>query len=231
MENTENKKIALYARVSTSMQQNGLDSQKRALEEWCKRKELKSYLIYEDENQSGTKYSRPGLDKMMADVRAGLISTVVVYSFSRFARSTTHLLNALSEFQKIGVSFNSITEQLDTNSPLGKAFFTILAALSVLERDLIAERVRNGLIAARARGAKIGRNKTRPSLLIRALLASGMSHRNVARTLKISHGSVSLEARELKAEKKLQLQNSTEPTVTENNETQELKQPAFEPLV
>lgn len=193
MENTENKKIALYARVSTSMQQNGLDSQKRALEEWCKRKELKSYLIYEDENQSGTKYSRPGLDKMMADVRAGLISTVVVYSFSRFARSTTHLLNALSEFQKIGVSFNSITEQLDTNSPLGKAFFTILAALSVLERDLIAERVRNGLIAARARGAKIGRNKTRPSPLIRALLASGMSHRNVARTLKISHGSVSLD--------------------------------------
>ena len=193
MENTENKKIALYARVSTSMQQNGLDSQKRALEEWCKRKELKSYLIYEDENQSGTKYSRPGLDKMMADVRAGLISTVVVYSFSRFARSTTHLLNALSEFQKIGVSFNSITEQLDTNSPLGKAFFTILAALSVLERDLIAERVRNGLIAARARGAKIGRTKTRPSPLIRALLASGMSHRNVARTLKISHGSVSLD--------------------------------------
>ena len=198
----EDKKIALYARVSTSMQQNGLDSQKRALEEWCKRKDIKGYLIYEDENVSGTKYSRPGLDKMMADVRAGHISTVVVYSFSRFARSTTHLLNALSEFQSLGVNFSSITEQLDTNSPLGKAFFTILAALSVLERDLIAERVRNGLIAARARGAKIGRAKTRPSALIRALLHSGMSHRKIAATLKVSHGSVSLERREMRDEKK-----------------------------
>ena len=142
----ENKKIALYARVSTSMQQNGLASQKRALEEWCKQKGVMGYLIYEDENISGTKASRPGLDKMMADVRAGGISTVVVYSFSRFARSTTHLLNALSEFQSLGVNFSSITEQLDTNSPLGKAFFTILAALSVLERDLIAERVRKLVI-------------------------------------------------------------------------------------
>ena len=202
-----NKKIALYARVSTAMQQNGLDSQKRALEDWCKRKEITGYLIYEDENQSGTKYSRPGLDKMMADVRAGHISTVVVYSFSRFARSTTHLLNALSEFQKIGVGFNSITEQIDTNSPLGKAFFTILAALSVLERDLIAERVRNGLAAARARGAKIGRAKTRPSELIRALLKSGMSHRAAAKVAGCSHGSISLERKEMREEeKKLKLE-------------------------
>jgi DNA invertase Pin-like site-specific DNA recombinase len=189
----EIKKTALYARVSTSMQQNGLASQKRALEEWCKQKGIMGYLIYEDENISGTKASRPGLDKMMADVRAGYISTVVVYSFSRFARSTTHLLNALSEFQSLGVNFSSITEQLDTNSPLGKAFFTILAALSVLERDLIAERVRNGLANARALGKKIGRAKTRPSELIRRLLQSGMSHRAIAKTLKISHGSVSLE--------------------------------------
>jgi DNA invertase Pin-like site-specific DNA recombinase len=121
---------------------------------------------------------------------------------SRFARSTTHLLNALSEFQSLGVNFSSITEQLDTNSPLGKAFFTILAALSVLERDLIAERVRNGLANARALGKKIGRAKTRPSELIRRLLQSGMSHRAIAKTLKISHGSVSLERRELKAEQK-----------------------------
>jgi site-specific DNA recombinase len=78
----EIKKTALYARVSTSMQQNGLASQKRALEEWCKQKGIMGYLIYEDENISGTKASRPGLDKMMADVRAGYISTVVVYSFS-----------------------------------------------------------------------------------------------------------------------------------------------------
>jgi DNA invertase Pin-like site-specific DNA recombinase len=196
------KKVFLYLRVSTAMQHSGLEAQKRALEEWCKKKDITGYLIYEDENQSGTKSSRPALDKMMKDVRAGGASTVVVYSFSRFARSTTHLLSALEEFNKLGVNFCSITEQLDTNSPLGKAFFTILAALATLERDLIAERVRNGLANARAKGKKIGRTKTRPSDLIRALLKSGMSHRNIAKTLNISHGSVSLEKKVFLAEEK-----------------------------
>ena len=65
-------------RVSTAMQHSGLEAQKRALEEWCKKKEITGYIIYEDENQSGTKSSRPALDKMMKDVRAGGASTVVV---------------------------------------------------------------------------------------------------------------------------------------------------------
>jgi DNA invertase Pin-like site-specific DNA recombinase len=187
------KVTALYCRVSTALQSSGLEAQKRALEEWCKRKEITGYRIYEDENQSGTKSSRPALDKMMADVRAGGISTVIVYSFSRMARSTKHLLSALEEFKNLGVSFCSVTEQVDTNSPLGIAFFTILACLAQLERDLIVERVKNGLANARAKGKKIGRAKTRPSELIRALLKSGMSHRNISRTLNISNGSVSLE--------------------------------------
>jgi hypothetical protein len=72
--------------------------------------EVTGYQVYEDENQSGTKNSRPALDKMMADVREGRIETVLVYSFSSFARSTTHLLSALEEFRKLGVKFVSITE-------------------------------------------------------------------------------------------------------------------------
>jgi DNA invertase Pin-like site-specific DNA recombinase len=197
------KTVALYLRTSTLMQNSGLESQRRALEEWCKRKGITGYLIYEDEGHSGKKNSRPALDKMMLDVRGGRIGAVVVYSFSRFARSTTHLLNALSEFQSLSVNFHSITEEVDTNSSMGKAFFTILAALATLERDLIAERVRNGLANARAKGKKIGRAKTRPSELIRRLLQSNMSHRKIAATLKISHGSVSLEKKCIKAEEAL----------------------------
>ena len=201
------------------MQHSGLEAQKRALEEWCKRKGVTGYRVYEDENQSGTKNSRPALDQMMRDVRSGNISTVIVYSFSRFARSTTHLLSALEEFKKLSVNFCSITEEVDTNSPLGKAFFTILAALAQLERDLIAERVRNGLANARAKGKHIGRMKTRPSELIRALLKSDMSHREIARTLKISHGSVSLEKKLMKAEEEAQKQKSgSNPSAQTNAE-------------
>jgi DNA invertase Pin-like site-specific DNA recombinase len=62
---------------------------------------------------------------MMNDVRNGQISNVLVYSFSRYARSVTHLLRALEEFRKLNVGFISITESIDTNTPLGSAVFTL----------------------------------------------------------------------------------------------------------
>jgi DNA invertase Pin-like site-specific DNA recombinase len=88
----------------------------------------------------------------MADCRAGLISSVVVFSFSRFARSTTHLLDALQEFNKHKIGFVSITEQIDTQTPMGRTLCTILAAIGELERNLIRERIMSGLKNAAAKG-------------------------------------------------------------------------------
>lgn len=198
------KKIAVYARVSTSDQKFGMESQVRALKEYCEQNKIENYELYADENFSGAKVSRPSLDRMMVAVRNREISTVVVYSFSRFARSTSHLLGALEEMKKYETEFISLTERIETNSPMGRAFFTVIAAIAQLERELIVERVKNGLKNARAKGKHIGRVKTRPSPLIRALLKSGMSHRNISRTLKISHGSVSLEKKEMLQEEKVQ---------------------------
>jgi DNA invertase Pin-like site-specific DNA recombinase len=195
-----NNRTVCYARVSTLDQSSGLESQVRVLKEYCEKNSIMDVEFFTDEGVSGTKSSRPALDRMMNAVEAGGISTIIVYSFSRFARSTTHLLNALSFFKSKGVQFVSLTEKIDTNSPVGIAIFSILASISQLERDLIADRVRNGLRNARAKGIHIGRVKTRPSELIRRLLQSGMSHRKIAATLKISHGSVSLEKAELKRE-------------------------------
>ena len=87
----------------------------------------------------------------MAAVENDKISGVVVYSFSRFARSTTHLLNALQIFKRKGVHFVSLTETIDTNSAAGTAIFSILTSISQLERDLIADRVKIGLANARAK--------------------------------------------------------------------------------
>lgn len=195
------KKTALYCRVSTGNQSTGLEAQVRALREYCNRNSVAEYLIYEDENQSGIKHSRPALDRMMRDVREGLIDKVIVYSFSRYARSVTHLLRALEEFKKLSVGFVSITESIDTNTPLGSAVFTILGAVAQLERDLIAERVRNGLANAKAKGVRIGRLKTRDSDLIRKLKARGMTYRQIAQIAGCSPGAVSAEVRAMKSER------------------------------
>jgi len=202
------KKIALYCRVSTGNQSTGLEAQVRALRDYCSRNQISDYVIYEDENQSGVKQSRPSLDRMMKDVRSGFIEKVIVYSFSRYARSVTHLLRALEEFKKINVGFVSITESIDTNTPLGAAVFTILGAVAQLERDLIAERVRNGLANAKAKGIRIGRLKTRDSDLIRKLRASGMTYRQISIIAKCSAGAVSTEIRCIKAEAEKQRQEA-----------------------
>ena len=194
------KKVALYCRVSTGNQSSGLEAQVRALRDYCTRNNITDYVIYEDENQSGVKQSRPALDRMMKDVRDGFVGKVIVYSFSRYARSVTHLLRALEEFKKSDVGFVSITESIDTNTPLGSAVFTILGAVAQLERDLIAERVRNGLANAKAKGIHIGRIKMRDSDLIRKLLSSKMTYREIARIAKCSTGAVSAEVRAIKTE-------------------------------
>ena len=195
------KKVALYARVSTDQQSGGLESQIRALREHCDRNGITEYELFTDENVSGAKVSRPSLDRMMTLIKQKEFSTLIVYSFSRFARSTTHLLSALEEMKKSETEFISITEKIETSSPMGRCFFTVIAAIGQLERELIVERVKNGLRNAKLKGKQIGRKKTRNSELIRSLLNSGMTLRATAKVANCSHGSVSLERAIMKKEK------------------------------
>lgn len=195
-----NKKVCLYARVSTDQQATGLESQVRALKDYCRLNGIENYELFADENQSGTKASRPALDRMMAAVRNDETECVVVYSFSRYARSTTHMLAGLEDMKKHNTNFVSLTEKVDTSSPIGKAMFVIISAIATLERDLIAERVRNGLANARAKGKLIGRKKMRDSDLIRKLLKSGLTYRAISVIAKCSHGSVHQEKLSVKKE-------------------------------
>jgi DNA invertase Pin-like site-specific DNA recombinase len=190
-----NRITVLYCRVSTQDQVGGLESQIRTLKEFCEKNSITNYQLFTDHGISGAKISRPALDSMMALVRKGGVERVLVYSFSRFARSVTHLLSALEEFRAKDCSFTSYTENVDTNSPMGRAFFTVIAAISQLERELIQERVKNGLKNAKMKGVQIGRKKTRPSEMIRALLKKGLPYRTIASVCGTSHGSVGLEKR------------------------------------
>lgn len=195
------KKTFLYIRVSTLDQAQGAESQARALNEWCTRNNIIDFETFTDHGVSGAKESRPALDKMMERVKNLEAEQVIVFAFSRFARSTMHLLKGLQIFKDCKTRFVSITEQIDTDSSMGVAMFTILGSLAQLERSMIQERVKAGMRNAKAKGKIIGRVRKRNDALIHSLLDAGLSFREIARISKCSHGSVSASKKELLAKK------------------------------
>lgn len=137
-----------YARVST--QEQNLDLQKDALTRaGCER-------IMEDV-ASGKAQHRSGLEQLRQVLRRG--DVLVVWRLDRLGRSLRHLIDLLSELEHDGVGFQSLQESIDTTSPGGKLVFHIFGALAEFERNLIRERTKAGLQAARARGRKGGRPK------------------------------------------------------------------------
>lgn len=154
-----------YARVSTDQQDHSLqiDALNRAGVD----------RIF-TEAASGTRADRPVLKEALEFARSG--DTVVVYSLSRLARSIRHLLDVAEDLQKRGVALRSITESIDTSTPGGRFTFTVLGALSQMEVELLRERTRAGLEAARARGRVGGRPRSldeRKIRAARAMLAAG----------------------------------------------------------
>ncbi|KQY60802.1 hypothetical protein ASD11_12245 [Aeromicrobium sp. Root495] len=139
-----------YARVSTHDQNLGL--QLDALNE------IGSIKIFE-EKASGAKTDRPQLGAALDYVRKG--DVLVVWRLDRLGRSLADLVRIVSELEARGVGFRSIHESIDTTSSTGKLIFHIFASLAEFERDLIIDRTKAGLAAARERGAKPGR---KPSL-------------------------------------------------------------------
>ncbi len=148
-------RTALYLRVSTSDQKP--DLQYDGLHGYAERAGLEIVGDYCDIAVSGRREGRPRLNALMASVRNREVDCVLVWKFDRFARSTRHLLTALEEFDHLGVRFISVQDQIDTASPMGRAMFTIIAAMAELESSLISERVTAGMQAARSRGKHLGR--------------------------------------------------------------------------
>ncbi|MGB3542003.1 recombinase family protein, partial [Rubrivirga sp.] len=115
---------------------------------------------YTDVAVSGRKEGRPDLDRLMASARRRELDCVLVWKFDRFARSVSHLVRALDEFDHLGVRFVSVQDNVDTTSPMGRAMFAVIGAMAELESALIAERVQAGMAAAKARGRHVGRPAT-----------------------------------------------------------------------
>ena len=182
-------RVAIYARVSTIEQT--VDPQLDALRGYAAARRLDVVEEYIDHGVSGSKDRRPALDELMAKAKRRSFDAVAVVKLDRLARSTRHLTQLAGELEALGVDLIVTDQGIDTSTPAGRLLFNVLAAIGEFELDLIRERTRAGLRAARKRGRRLGR----PRVQVRVeeaqrRLHAGESLASVARALGCSKATL-----------------------------------------
>jgi len=168
-----------YARVSTEDQ--NLDLQTNAL------KEAGCEVIYSDHGISGANGDRRELSRLLTDLESG--DHVIVWKLDRLGRSLQHLIQVVNGFRDQNIDFTSLTDHIDTSTASGRFFFHVMAAMGEFEREMISERTRAGLSAARARGSILGRPKSlsfEQVQLAKEWIEQGKAKRHIARLLKVA---------------------------------------------
>ncbi len=184
------KRAAIYARVSTHNGQNP-EMQIDELRTYCERRGWEILGEFVDTGVSGAKEHRPALDRLLSLCRKRSVDAVVVYRYDRFARSLRQLVNALEEFRALGIDFVSLHEGVDTSTPNGRLVFGIFASIAEFERELIRDRVRSGLAAAKAKGKRLGRPRIAvDAARVARLRAEGASWAAIGKSLGIGEGTV-----------------------------------------
>lgn len=172
-----------YARVSTADQ--SLNLQHDAL------KAAGCDQIFEDHGISGAHTDRPAYIEAMSTLKDG--DTLVVWRLDRLSRSLFDLVDTLQVMKERGIAFRSICEGMDTGSPYGEAIYAIASAFAHLERNLIAERTRAGIAAAKARGVKFGRKPALNDRMISEIInlhARGASIAEIAGNLDVGKSTL-----------------------------------------
>ncbi|WP_109486245.1 recombinase family protein [Occallatibacter savannae] len=183
------KKAALYARTSTVDQHP--ESQLIQLREIAAQRGFEVVATYCDHGISGSKARRPGIDAMMRDGRRGRFSVILTAAFDRLARSTKNFIAIIDEAESANIQIISAREAVDTSTPTGRMFVTMLGCIAEMEKSFIVERVRAGIRRRRLEGLRVGR---RPLDLDHASLIEdrmkGMSLTAVAKRYGVSRASV-----------------------------------------
>ncbi len=183
------KKAAIYARVSTPDQH--VETQLYDLRKLAANRGFEVSREYCDRGVSGSKAKRPGLDAMMADARRGEFSVLLIAALDRLCRSTKHCLQISDELNSLGIELISAREAIDSSTPQGKMFITMISSFAELERNIIVERIRAGMRRARMEGQRLGRA---PLDVDRAAIVrdrlSGMSLTQVAKRYRVSRATV-----------------------------------------
>ncbi|MEQ4544157.1 MAG: recombinase family protein [Pantoea agglomerans] len=171
-----------YIRVSTNDQNT--DLQRIALQS------ADCELIFED-RISGKTSDRPGLKKALRCLQPG--DTLIVWKLDRLGRSMRHLVMLTEELRERGINFRSLTDSIDTSTPMGRFFFHVMGALAEMERELIVERTRAGLAAARDKGRVGGRRRKMTAETVeraRRMLAQGATLLQVSLVLDVSEKTI-----------------------------------------
>ncbi len=147
-------KAAIYARVSTLDQEP--ENQLAELRRYALARGWEA-VEYTDHGVSGSKDSRPALDRMVRDAKRRRFDVLVTWKLDRLGRHLKHLITLLDDLQALGVPFVSLSEGIDCTTPAGRLQLHVLGAIAEFERARIAERVRAGLVRAKSQGVRLGR--------------------------------------------------------------------------
>ena len=158
------QRCAIYTRKSTEhnldLEFNSLDAQREACEAYIKSQEQEGWRLvpdrYNDGGLSGASLDRPALQQLLADVRAGKITIVVVYKVDRLTRSLADFAKLVELFDEFRVSFVSITQSFNTTSSMGRLTLNVLLSFAQFEREVIGERVRDKIAASKRKGLWVG---------------------------------------------------------------------------
>lgn len=178
-----------YLRVSRVDQNPALQDDETA--ELILRRGWKLTETYSDHGVSGSREKRPELDRLVRDARRRRMDIVVVWKADRLFRSLKAMVTTLDEWSALGVGFVSATEAFDSTTPQGKLLMHLTSAFAEFERNLIIERTKAGIAAARRRGVHVGRPRARlDDDHLRDLRAEGWSVRKIAETLGVGASTV-----------------------------------------
>ena len=185
------KRVALYARVSTLDKGQDPETQLVQLRGYAQARNFEVITEFID-YASGTTEDRTQYKLMMAAAKKRKIDVVLVWRYDRFARSTQALVNALKEFQSLGIDFISYQENIDTTTPTGELIFHVMASLAQFESSLISQRVKAGMARAKAQGKHIARPPIAKELQAKIieLQRQGVSMNKISKTLGIAYGTV-----------------------------------------
>ena len=185
------KRVAIYARVSTVDKGQTPETQLLALREYVAHRGFTLAGEYVD-YASGTREDRPQYRALLDVVRKRQVDIVLVWRYDRFARSTQALVHALKEFHSLGVDFISYQENIDTTTPQGELIFTVMASIAQFESALMSERVKAGMARAKAQGKRISRAPLPAGIqgYIADLYHQGVSMHQMSKQLGIGYGTV-----------------------------------------
>lgn len=198
----EAKRAALYARVSTAVdERQTAETQLRRLREYADRRGFSAAGEFVDTG-SGLDEDRPAYSRLREAARRREIDVVLVWRYDRFARSMQALVNALKEFEALGVDFISCQEQIDTTTPQGEMVFGIMASLAQFESSLISERVKAGMQRAKEEGTHVGRPpipEEKREAIRRHYVEEGASINQTAKAVGVAYGTAWNYVQKLKA--------------------------------